>query len=120
MSEITIERRSFLLGAVLAPFAGGLAAAVEPKRSYTEFIISLAGGRDQFHVCLSEVGDVEEVTHGRGDRDRRFPMTETTRGGGWLLFQHCHGPHSASISFRVDDPNTIRVEYVMAKERLYS
>lgn len=118
MPEFTVERRSFLFGAVLAPFASCFAAAgVEPRRSGTDFIISPAGGRDQFHVYLTEDGAVDDVLHSVGDRT--FKMTEKTHGlNGWRMFQHIHGPHSASIRFRVDDPNAITIDYVMAKEIL--
>lgn len=118
MSEVTIERRSFLLGTALAPFAGLFAAAgVKLRRNFTEFIISPAGGRDQFHVYLTEDGAVDDVLHSAGDRT--FKMTEETRGlNGWRLFQHIHSPHDASIRFRVDDPSTITVDYLMARERI--
>jgi hypothetical protein len=115
MSEFTIERRTFLLGAVLAPFAAGLAPA-EPKRSYTEFIIELAGGRDQFYIHLSESGEVVDVAH--GSEGRLYLMEEKTRGVcGWRLFQHIHGPHSASIRFRLEGTDWITVDYLTASKQ---
>lgn len=114
--EFTIERRTFLMGALLAPFAGGLAAA-EPKRIYTEFIIELAGGRDQFYIHLSESGEVVDVAH--GCEGRLYLMEENTRGeSGWRQFQHAHGPHRASIRFRVEDASTITVDFLMAAKQL--
>lgn len=123
MNNFTIERRQFLVGVVLAPFAAALA---KPGHHETEFIVSVDGGRSQFSIYVEEDGSVHEagVMYGVGNTSRWMtegnPMSAMgdLQGRRWQTFTYNHGPHSAEIRFCLEDRNTIIIDYAMSREML--
>lgn len=124
MSNFTIERRQFILGAVLVPFASQFAAArVKPRSMYAEFVIRLQGCGSKFNIYITEDGDVEQVTY--GVRDETFQMNAMPlaamgdlRGRCWRTYKCENGPHKASIRFMVDGPTMVQIDWLMATEQL--
>lgn len=119
MAGFTIERRTFLQGAILAPLAAMLPAA-EASRRWNEFVISWSEEGRQLSIVLTKEGEVDEVTYSTGEQ--KFRMTEgpsEDQGGvRWRTFAFKKHPHAAEIWFRVVDASTIEVERVAMTEVL--
>ena len=126
MSTCTIERRQFILGAVLAPLASRFAAAgVEPRRSVTEYVIGFKTGSNEFHISVTDDGEVEDVFYYTRDgifRMKAKPLVLSTvgdlRGRIWRTYTCEIGPHNADIRFRVDGPAMVQIDWLMATEQL--
>lgn len=119
MSNFTIERRQFILGAVLAPLISGLAVAeVKPRSRYAEFVIRMQGCGSKFNIYITEDGDVEEVTYGVRDETFQMNAMPLQKTGPWRIYKCENGPYKASIRFMVDGPTMVQIDWLMATEQL--
>jgi len=124
MSNFTIERRQFILGAVLAPFASQFAeAGVKPRSSFTEYVIGFQTGGDEFHISIADDGNVEEVFY--HVREKVLRMNEKPLatlgdlcGSRWVTYACESGPHKAEIRFRANGNDLIDIDWLMAIEQL--